>query len=97
MAAYLVANYRIINPNGYAPYPAAVAPTLVPFGGELVAADFTSEPVEGEPLPVMIIVSFPSKDAAKAWYHSDDYQAILRLRTDNTEGCVVFADGVAVD
>ncbi len=97
MPAYLVANYRITNPEGYAPYPAAVAPTLVPFGGELVAADFNSEAVEGEPMPVMIIVRFPSKDAARAWYRSAEYQAILHLRTDNTEGCAVFADGVAVD
>ncbi len=95
MSAYLVANYRITNPDGYAAYPPAVAPTLEPFGGELVIADFASEAIEGQPLPVTIVVKFPSKEAAKAWYQSDEYQAILNLRTDNTEGSVVFVDGVA--
>ena len=97
MPAYLVANYRITNPDGYAAYPPAVAPTLEPFGGELVVADFDSEPVEGEPLPVTIIVRFPSREAARAWHQSDEYQAVIKLRTDNTEGDVVFVDGVAVD
>ena len=95
MSAYLVANYRITNPDGYAAYPPAVAPTLEPFGGELVIADFASEAIEGQPLPVTIAVKFPSKEAAKAWYQSDEYQAVVNLRTDNTEGFVVFVDGVA--
>jgi uncharacterized protein (DUF1330 family) len=94
MSAYLVANYTITNPDGYAAYPAAVAPTLEPFGGELVVADFDSESIEGEPLPVTIIVKFPSKDAARAWHGSTAYQAVISLRTDNTEGFVVFVDGV---
>ncbi len=94
MPAYLVANYRITDPQGYAPYPAAVAPTLAPFEGELVAADFDSEAVEGQPRPVTIIVRFPSKDAARAWYDSESYRAVVGLRTDNTEGHLVFIDGV---
>ncbi len=97
MSAYLVANYRITNPDGYAAYPPAVAPTLEPFGGELVIADFDSEAIEGQPSPVTIVVKFPSKEAAKAWYQSDEYQAVVNLRTDNTEGFVVFVDGVAED
>ncbi len=97
MSAYLVANYHITNPDGYAAYPPAVAPTLEPFGGELVIADFASEAIEGQPLPVTIVVKFPSKEAAKAWYQSDEYQAVVNLRTDNTEGFVVFVDGVAED
>ncbi len=95
MSAYLVANYRITNPDGYAAYPPAEAPTLEPFGGELVIADFASEAIEGQPLPVTIVVKFPSKEDAKAWYQSDEYQAVVNLRTDNTEGSVVFVDGVA--
>ena len=97
MPAYLVANYTITDTDGYAAYPPAVAPTLVPFKGEVLVADFDSEVVEGEPLPVTIVVKFPSKDAAKAWYHSNEYQAVVRLRTDNTEGYVVFVDGAPVE
>lgn len=92
MAAYLIANYRITNPEAYAAYPPAVAPTLAAFGGELLVADFDSELVEGGAYPVSIILKFPSRDAARAWYDSPEYQAVIGLRTDNTEGLLVFAD-----
>ena len=93
MTAYLVANYTITDPEGYAAYPPAVAPTLVPFEGELIMADFASEAIEGEPSPVTIVVKFPSKEAARAWYQSAEYQDIIRLRTDNTEGFLTFVEG----
>lgn len=94
MTCFLVASYTITDPAGYEPYPAAVAPTLAPHGGVLVAADFDSERVEGEAHPVTIIVSFPNRDAARAWYDSPEYQGIVRLRTDHTTGTAVFADAV---
>jgi uncharacterized protein (DUF1330 family) len=93
MAAYLIANYRVTNPEGYAAYPPSVGPTLEPFGGELLAADFESEVIEGSPLPCSVVLRFPSKQAARDWYNSDAYQAVVHLRTDNTEGSMVFVDG----
>lgn len=95
MAAYLIANYTITNPEAYAEYPPTVAPTLAPYGGELVIADFASEVIEGSAAPVSIVVRFPDKDSLKAWYHSDAYQAVIGLRTDNTEGSMIFVDGVS--
>lgn len=92
MSCFLVASYNITNEEGYAPYPGAVAPTLIPFGGELIVADFDSEAVEGNPRKVTIIVSFPDRDAARAWYKSPAYQEVLPLRLDNTEGDTVFVD-----
>jgi uncharacterized protein (DUF1330 family) len=95
MPAYLIANYTVTNPDGYAEYPPAVAPTLEPFGGELVVADFASEGVEGAPAPVSIVVRFPDRESLKNWYHSDAYQAVIGLRKDNSEGFVAFTDGIA--
>lgn len=94
MSAYLIANYSITNPEGYAEYPPAVAPTLAPFGGELVIADFESEAIEGSPAAVSVVVRFPDKQSARDWYHSDAYQAVVGLRIDNSEGSVLFADGL---
>jgi uncharacterized protein (DUF1330 family) len=39
------------------------------------------------------VLRFATKAAAKAWYESPDYQAIMHLRTDNTEGIAVIAEG----
>jgi uncharacterized protein (DUF1330 family) len=93
MPAYLIANYRISNPAGYAAYPQAVAPTLAPFGGELVVGDFASQTLEGSPAPVSVIVRFPDRAAAQSWYDSEAYAAVRQLRIDNTEGFVLIAEG----
>ena len=93
MAGYLIANYRITNPETYEAYPPAVMPTLNAHGGEVLVADYASEPIEGEPSSVTVVVRFPSKESARAWYDSPEYQKIIHLRTDNSEGIVVFADG----
>ena len=53
MAAYLIANYRITNPEAYSAYPPAVMRTLMSHSAEVLVADYQSEPVEGEPAPVM--------------------------------------------
>ena len=94
MPAYLIANYTITNEAGYAAYPPAVAPTLAPFGGRLLVADFASEPVEGAPAAVSIVVSFPDKQKARDWYESDAYTAVRDLRIANTDGFLLIADGV---
>jgi uncharacterized protein (DUF1330 family) len=40
------------------------------------------------------VVRFPDKQSARDWYHSDAYQAVAGLRSENTEGFVLFADGL---
>lgn len=92
MAGYLIANYRIENPEAYQAYIAAVGPTIAAHGGEILVAGPGSEAVEGDPQPVTVVLKFPSKAAVRAWYDSPEYQKIINLRTDNTEGSVVFAD-----
>lgn len=96
MPAYLVANYRVTNPEGYALYTAAVRPTLAAHGAELLVADHATEVMEGGAQPSTIVLKFASKEAAIAWYHSPEYQAIIHHRIDNTDGILVFADGFAM-
>ena len=92
MSGYLIANYNITNPEGYQSYLAAVGPTIVAHGGEILVAGPGSEAVEGQPGAVTVVLKFPSKEALRAWYDSDEYQKIIHHRTDNTEGSLVFAD-----
>ena len=92
MAGYLIANYSIENQEQYQGYLAAVGPTIAAHGGEILVAGPGSEAVEGEPRPITVVLKFPSKEALRGWYDSPEYQKIINLRTDNTEGSVVFAD-----
>jgi len=92
MAGYFVANYTITNQAEYTQYLAAVGPILKAHGAENVVVDRDSEPLEGSAGQVTVVLRFASKAAAKAWYESAEYQAILHLRTDNTEGIGVIAE-----
>ncbi len=96
MAAYMVANYRITDPGSYEAYPPAVVPTLIAHGAEILVADRKSETLEGEPAHVTVVVKFPSKEAARAWYDSAEYQEIIHLRTDNSEGFITLTNELVI-
>ena len=40
------------------------------------------------------MLEFPSRDAAHAWESSEQYQHIVKARTENTTGPFVIIDGV---
>jgi len=92
MSAYLIANYDITNADGYQSYIAAVGPTIVSHGGEILVAGPGSEIIEGTPGAITVVLKFPSMDSLKGWYDSSEYRDIIALRTDNTEGGMVFAN-----
>lgn len=68
--------------------------TLAPFAGEFVVHGGALSPREGEWDGDLIIIRFPSTDAASAWYDSPAYQEILPLRTANSDGIVTIVEGV---
>jgi uncharacterized protein (DUF1330 family) len=93
MAGYFVANYTITNLARYKEYLAAVGPTLEAHGAERIVVDRESELLEGSAGQVTVVLRFATKSAAEAWYESPEYQAIMNLRTDSSEGIGVIAEG----
>jgi uncharacterized protein (DUF1330 family) len=93
MPAYIVANFTVTNAKDYESYVPAVVPTLFAHGAEILAVDYGSEPLEGDPFKVTVILKFESRKAAQAWYRSAEYQDVIQLRTKNSDGVVVLADG----
>ena len=71
--------------------------TLAPFGGYFLLHGNPVEPLEGNWTGDLVAIAFPDRVAARAWYRSEAYQAILRLRTDNSEGDTFFVDTVEKD
>jgi uncharacterized protein (DUF1330 family) len=93
MAGYFVANYTITNQAEYQQYLAAVGPVLEAHGAERVVVDRACDPLEGSAGQVTIVLRFATMAAATAWYQSPEYQAIIGLRTDSTEGVAAIAEG----
>ena len=96
MTAYLIANYDIINEEGYQSYVGAVVPTMASHGGEILVAGPGSEIIEGTPGAITVVLKFPSMEALRGWYNSSEYQEIIALRTKNTKGSVVFANELVI-
>jgi uncharacterized protein (DUF1330 family) len=42
-----------------------------------------------------VIIEFPSMDAARRWYESSEYQAILGIRHEAASARLILVDGAA--
>jgi uncharacterized protein (DUF1330 family) len=94
--AYLIGQISITNPEAYAGYAAQVPATIAAFGGKYLVRGGHATPVEGPSLNIRhVVIEFPSREVAQAWYDSDAYQAIVQLRKDNASGALVLVDGYA--
>ena len=95
MAAYFIAQYVVNNPQLYKEYSASAGPTIAQYGGELVAFDVAAATVEGSPPgPQTVIIKFADADAARAWYDSAEYQAVVNKRLEATEGFSVISQSM---
>lgn len=75
-------------------YIQAVDDTFAPYGGRFRSHGQQPEVMEGQWPGDVVVVEFPDLAAARAWYHSAAYQAILPLRLRHSRGDVILVDGV---
>jgi uncharacterized protein (DUF1330 family) len=95
MAAYLVVDIEVTDPAAFERYRAAVPPVIARFGGRYLVRGGALHPMEGEfGLKRLVILEFPSAEAAKAFYDSPDYAPLLQLRLASTRSRLVLAEGV---
>ncbi len=64
------------------------------FGIRALAAYGRSEALEGDAADGVVLLEFPSVDAAKAWYDSPAYQEALAYRKDAADWRVVIVEGL---
>jgi uncharacterized protein (DUF1330 family) len=95
MPAYAFALLRDVRVNTQiADYIGRIDATLAPFGGAFRIHGGRTEVLEGVFEPTLVAIAFPDMDQARRWYHSEAYQAILPLRTANSEGIAFLVEGV---
>jgi uncharacterized protein (DUF1330 family) len=95
MSGYAVAHIRQVTMNGdIVAYLEQIDATLAPFGGRFVVHGGDVEVLEGVWPGHVVMIEFPDRASARAWYRSTAYQSIVQLRTNNSHGDVVLVDGV---
>jgi uncharacterized protein (DUF1330 family) len=95
MSAYFIAQYVVNDAKLYREYQAAAGATIQAAGGEIVAFDVAAETIEGTPPgPQTVVLKFESTEAAKAWYQSPEYQAVVGKRLAATTGFAIIAQSM---
>lgn len=95
MKSFAVAHLRSLTMGpDIVDYLARIDATLEPYSGRFLVHGSTVETLEGTWTGDLVIIQFPDRDRARAWYTSPAYQQIVRLRTDNSDGCVILVDTI---
>src|SRR5690606_8207985 len=96
MTTYLINHLRIPGgiPNDQGlRYLEQVEATVAPFGGTWLAQG-DPEVIEGAWPGSVVLMAFPDRATALAWYESDEYRAIIDLRHDNAISDLVFIESL---
>lgn len=80
MPAYITVNFTPTDKEKLQQYGASVPETLAKYSGEYLAKG-PSEQLHGDTgFQMQVILAFPTREQASAWYHSSEYQALVPLR-----------------
>ena len=80
MPAYFLAHIDVTDPDLFAEYGAGVAPVIAKFGGRYLVRGGAPVPLEGGAFKRVVIVEFPTEDAAQAFWSSPEYAPLKALR-----------------
>ncbi len=95
MAAYVLAQIEVHDPDGFERYREKVPATIEQHGGRYIVRGGEMTELEGTPpSPRVVIIEFADRDAAKAWYFSPEYQEILPMRLNASKGTATIVDGI---
>ena len=96
MSAYIIVEIEIVDPVGYEEYKKLAGASVEKYGGKYIVRGGKTEVLEGEwQHPRTVIIEFPTRSAAEAWYGSPPYQSIIHLRQKSTSGNLVILDGAS--
>ena len=94
MAGYLIANIKVTDPEGFARYRAAAPEVIARHGGRYLIRGGDMERLENaDGFNRVVVLEFPSLDAARRFYRSAEYADLLKLRADSTVSQAILVEG----
>ena len=95
MAHYLIAQIDIKNREGYAEYEAGFMDVFTSYKGKLLSVDENVSLLEGQwPATRTVLIEFPSKEEALAWYESEEYQSLAKHRFAASTSDIAIISGL---
>ncbi|HCE5828588.1 TPA: DUF1330 domain-containing protein [Pseudomonas aeruginosa] len=98
MAAYLIfIRDRITDSNEFAHYQREAIQTTQGHPVTPLVLYGTLETLEGPRADGVVVMHFPDLEAARAWYHSPEYQRVLQHRLKGAEYRVTLVEGIDIE
>ena len=95
MSAYIIGRITVTDPGRYPDYTAETPALIAKHGGCFVVRGGAPATLEGpEEIRRIVVIEFPSRAAAEAFYNDPDYEAVRAIRWEAAESELVIVDGV---
>jgi uncharacterized protein (DUF1330 family) len=95
MAAYLLVDIDVTDPDGFAEYRAAVPAVISQHGGRYLVRGGAVRVLEGTWEPNRtIVLEFPTMEALMRFWESGDYRPLRALRERTSRANIVAVEGV---
>ena len=95
MPAYVIAHIDVKDPVRYEDYKKMSPISIQKFGGRFIARGAKAEVLEGTWEPKrLVLLEFPSADAARQWWGSEEYAPAKALRQATSIGDLVIIEGL---
>ena len=95
MAAYVVVNIEITDPDRYAEYIKAAPPSIARFGGRYIVRAGRTRTLEGTFQPKrFVMLEFDTYEQAIAWWESDDYAPAKAMRQASATTDLIVVEGL---
>lgn len=95
MAAYLIVRVNVTDMTQYQEYMKLTPAIVEAHGGKFIARGGDVLTLEGpDETRRVVLLEFPTKQDAEAFYKSDAYQAAIAVRKDAAEAEFIVVDGV---
>lgn len=95
MPAYIAIQVDIQDPDAYELYKELAPASIAQYGGRYLVRGGRAETLEGEWRPTrFVLLEFPDRDTARAWWMSREYAEAKALRHAASESDMIVVEGV---
>ena len=95
MSTYLIAEVNLKKPESYSEYLSKVPKIISKYNGKYLVRGGKISHHEGKWKPKrMVIVKFPNRAKALAFYNSEEYKKFKTIRNKVADSNLIFVDGI---
>lgn len=94
MTAYIISRVSITDREAMKGYMADAPESVYAYGGRYLVRTGDITALEGEaPYERVVVVEFPDKEKALAWYNSDEYHDLRDIRWRSADAHIICVPG----